>query len=64
MLVMATYATMFVAAGTGTAMVLVRPPDGDSIDSVLGAIAGVPGIATAIFGSLSLALLFHRRQTK
>jgi hypothetical protein len=63
MLVMATYVSMLLIAGTGTAMVLVRPPSGDAIDSVLGAITGVPGVAAAVLGTFSLALLLHRRQS-
>jgi len=63
MLVMATYASMLLVAGTGTAMVLVRPPSGDSIDSVLDAITGIPGIAAAVLGTFSLSLLLHRHQS-
>jgi len=62
MLVMATYASMLLVAGTGTAMVFVRPPSADAIDSLLGAITGIPGIAAAVLGTFSLSLLLHRRQ--
>jgi hypothetical protein len=60
---MATYASMLLIAGTGTAMVLVRPPSGDAIDSAVGAITGIPGIAAAVLGTFSIALLLHRRQS-
>jgi hypothetical protein len=59
MLVVATYASMLVAAGSGIAMVLVRPPDSDSVDSTLGAIVGVPSMAPALFGSLSIVILLR-----
>jgi hypothetical protein len=60
MLVMATYASMLLAAGTGTAMVLVRPPDGEAIDNVLGAVVSAPGLALAVLGSISFAFLFRQ----
>jgi hypothetical protein len=61
-LVLATYASLFVAASSGAAMIFVRPPEGDSLEGILGITAAISGMAIAAFGSSSVALLFRWRK--
>ena len=60
-LVLATYASLLVAASSGLAMIFIRPPEGDSLEGVLGITAAISGMAIAAFGSSSMALLFRWR---
>ena len=62
LLVLATYASLLVAASSGIAMIFIRPPEGDSLESVLGITAAISGMAIAAFGSSSVALLFRWRR--
>ena len=62
LLVLATYASLLVAASSGAAMIFIRPPEGDSLEGVLGITAAISGLAIAAFGSSSMALLFRWRR--